>query len=276
MPSGYYCAEDWGCRMEYTGKPNGAKTIMEFAVNDIGDWTKISLLRPDTGALGRELKCLRAIRAARKDNAPILQTLFCPLTIADKLSGTDLLLKTLRSEPETLMKALEVITITMIDYAAACLEAGAEGFFFATRMSTLEMLSREEHQRFAEPYDIRLIKSTSGKTFFSLFHIHGEEGENIFFREIAPYPVQVINWHDRQNWPALAEGKEIFPGAVMGGVDECGALRQGPPSLICEHVRDAISQTQGRRLMIGAGCGLILDTPEKNLQAFRDAVEEHD
>jgi len=271
MPSGVYCVEDWGCRVHYEGAPNGAKTCKEHAIKDVKDWTKLSPLRPERGALGRELKCLQTIRATRKDQAPILQTLFSPLTIAAKLSGPDLLLKTLRDDPEPLLEALEVITDTMIHYAGACLEAGAEGFFYATQMSTRARLSVEEHRRFAEPYDLRLLKFISARSSFSLLHIHGEK---IFFQELSAYPVQAINWHDRKTWPTLAEGKKIFSGAVVGGLEEWGTVRQGPSSLIREQVKDAISQTQGQRLIIAPGCGLAIDTPEKFLQAARQAVDE--
>ena len=32
MSSGVYCVEDWGCRVAYTGSPNGAKRCTEHAV----------------------------------------------------------------------------------------------------------------------------------------------------------------------------------------------------------------------------------------------------
>jgi len=270
MPSGVYCVEDWGCQVHYTGAPNGAKTCREHAVKKFADWEKIRPLDADRGALGRELKCLRAIRAKRKDGAPILQTLFSPLTIASKLSGPDLLLKTIRNNPGALMDALEAITETMVRYAQACFEAGAEGVFYATQMATRQRLSPAEHQKFAEPYDLRLLEAISRHSSFTLLHIHGED---ILFKELSRYPVQAINWHDRKTWPSLAEAKRIFSGAAVGGLEEWGVLRQGPAASIQEQVQDAISQTEGRRFILAPGCGLPIDIPEAFLSAARKAVE---
>jgi len=270
MPSGVYCVEDWGCQVFYDGGPNGAKKCREHAVKSPEDWGKLNILNPEQGALGRELRCLRAVKAGRKDSAPILQTIFSPLTVAAKLSGPDLLFQTLRKEPESLILGLEVIAETMVQYAQACLAAGADGIFFATQMATRERLSREEHQKFSEPYDLRLLEAISGHSSFSLLHIHGEE---IFSQELARYPVQAINWHDRKTWPTLAEGQKIFSGAVVGGLEEWGALRRGPASSIQKQVRDAISQTEGRRVIVAPGCGLPIDTPEEFLQAARQAVK---
>lgn len=270
MPSGVYCVEDWGCRVQYDGAPNGAKVCREHAVRSPKDWRRLKPLAPDQGALGRELTCLRAVKAGRKDDAPILQTLFSPLTVAVKLSGPELLLHTLREEPEALLAGLEVITETMICYARVCFEAGAEGFFYATQMATRERLSLAEHRKFAEPHDLRILKAIAVYSSFTLLHIHGED---IFFQELSGYPIQAINWHDRMTRPTLGEGQKIFSGAVVGGLEEWGILMSGPESSIHAQVQEAISQTGGRRLMIAPGCGLPIDVPERFLQAARRAVE---
>ena len=270
MPSGVYCVEDWGCRVQYDGAPNGAKVCREHAMRTPKDWGKLKPLAPEEGALGRELKCLRAVKAGRKDNAPILQTLFSPLTVASKLSGPELLIRTLREEPETLLAGLEVITETTISYARASFEAGAEGFFYATQMATRDRLSLAEHRQFAEPYDLRILKNISAYSPFNLLHIHGE---NIFFQELSRYPIQAINWHDRMTRPTLGEGQKVFSGAVVGGIEEWGILMSGPESSIREQVKEAISQTGGRRLIIAPGCGLPVEIPEAHLDAARRAVE---
>jgi len=270
MPSGVYWVEDWGCRVHYNGALNGAKECREHTVRNVEDWEKLEPLAAEQGALGRELKCLRAIRAGRKDNAPILQTLFSPLTIAAKLSGPPLMLQTLREKPQALTNALETITESVISYTHACFEAGAEGFFYATQVATRQWLSLEEHQKFAEPYDLRILKEIKSYSSFTLIHIHGED---IFFSELSAYPVHAINWHDRITRPTLGDAAKIFKGAVVGGLEEWGKLLTGPESSIREQVLEAISQTGGRRLIIAPGCALPIATSEPSLKAARRAVE---
>src|SRR6266508_3780948 len=87
MSSGVYCVEDWGCKVAYTGSPNGAKQCTEHAVKTAADWARIKPLDPGAGALGRELEALRLIVAEKTEDVPVLHTVFSPLTIARKLAG---------------------------------------------------------------------------------------------------------------------------------------------------------------------------------------------
>src|SRR5258705_6569960 len=91
MSSGVYCVEDWGCAVAYQGSPNGAKQCTKHAVQGRGDWARIRALDPGAGALGRELEAVRLIARGRADDAPILHTVFSPLTVARKLAGERLL-----------------------------------------------------------------------------------------------------------------------------------------------------------------------------------------
>jgi len=270
MPSGVYFVEDWGCRVHYDGAPNGAKKCKEHFIKSPEDWRKLDHLNVDQGALGRELKCLRLVRKKVRDSAPILQTLFSPLTVAAKLAGPELLLQTLRNDPASLKVGLKTIAETMDQYIQACLDGGADGFFYATQMAVGNLLSPDEYQEFGATYDLPLLENIALRSSFSLLHIHGE---NILFRELSAYPVHAVNWHDRKTWPTLAQGQEIFSGAVAGGLEEWGVLLRGPASAIREQIQDAVAQTQGRRLMITPGCVLPIAIPEDFLFEARRAVE---
>src|SRR5262245_28672292 len=147
MSSGVYCVEDWGCEVAYQGAVNGAKVCTRHAVQSRRDWARIKPLDPGAGALGRELEAVRLIVRGCPDDAPVLHTLFSPLTIARKLAG-DRVVSDLREAPETVMPALEAIRDTVARYAVASLEAGAGGIFFATQAANPASASREDHERF--------------------------------------------------------------------------------------------------------------------------------
>lgn len=93
---------------------------------------------------------LRAICAARPDDAPILQTIFSPFSVARKLAGPELIAETMARDPQRLHAALDVIATTVGRYARACLEAGADGLFFASQAATPDVLSPEAHHTFVE------------------------------------------------------------------------------------------------------------------------------
>jgi uroporphyrinogen decarboxylase len=272
MPNGVYCVEDWGCETAYQGGSIGAWTCVRHAVRRIEDWGSLRPLDPSAGALGRELACLRAVRADRGDDALVLQTIFSPFTVARKVAGPDLVRETMIREPGRLHAALEVISATVEAYVGACLDAGADGLFFATQAATPEVLTPEEHRSFVEPYDLRVLRAAEEKGAMILLHLHGDRP--YLAGLAARYPVQALNWHDRRTSPSLAEARGQVSQALVGGLDECGAMIRGTPEAVRAQVRDAIAQCGGRRLIVGPGCVLDLRAPEANLAAARDAVED--
>ena len=268
MSSGVYCVEDWGCKVAYLGSPNGAKQCTEHAVKTRADWARITPLDPGAGALGRELDAVRRIRKGRGDDAPILHTVFSPLTIARKLTG-DRLRDDLRADEAAVRPALEAITETMVRYVRASIEAGADGLFFATQASTPEFITLEENARWGVPYAQRVLEAARGVSTVTLLHIHGRD---IYFDQLAGLPVHAVNWHDRLTAPSLAEAKRRASHAVVGGLAEATTLRSGTPAAIATEVKDALAQTEGTGVILGPGCVLPLDVPDANLQAVLDAA----
>ena len=271
MPNGVYCVEDWGCETAYRGESNGARTCVRHAVQRIEDWGRLRPLDPSAGALGRELSCLRAVHSARADDAPVLQTIFSPFTVARKVAGPELVQQTMARDPARLHAALEVITATVAAYVGACLDVGADGVFFASQSATPEVLSWEEHRSFVEPYDLRVLKAAHSKAAIILLHLHGDRP---YLSALAPaYPVHALNWHDRRTSPSLAEAMGLASQALVGGLDERGLMITGTPEAVRAQVQDAVAQCGGRRLLVGPGCVVDLRVPEANLAAAREAVE---
>jgi len=272
MPNGVYCVEDWGCETAYQGGSGGARTCARHAVRRIEDWTTLRPLDPSAPALARELRCLEVVCAGKGDDAPVLQTIFSPFTVARKVAGPDLTRETMRRDPGRLHAAMEVITATVGAYVGACLDAGADGLFFATQAATPEVLTPEEHGRFVEPYDLRVIGAARRRGAIVLLHLHGDRP--YLTSLAATYPVQALNWHDRRTSPSLADALGQVSQALVGGLDERGSMITGTPEAVRAQVRDAIAQCGGRRLIVGPGCVLDLRVPEQNLAAVRAAVED--
>ncbi len=271
MPNGVYCVEDWGCRIAYQGGSDGARTCTRHAVQRIEDWTRLTPLDSEAGALGREIRCLRAVVGGRGDDAPVLQTIFSPFTVARKVAGPDLVRETMRRDPARLHAALEVIATAVAGYAQACLGAGAQGVFFASQAATPEVLTLEEHRAFVEPYDLAVLSPLRARHAIILIHLHGDQP---YLAHVArTYPASALNWHDRRTRPSLAEAKAQLSPALVGGLDERGTMITATPVQVRAQAQDAIAQCGGRRFLLGPGCVLDLRVPESNLAAAREAVE---
>lgn len=261
MPSGTYSVEDWGAKSVYEGAANGARAVSVPGVKQAADWRRLPRLDAKKGVLGAQNEALALAAKELHGSVPILQTVFSPLTTARKLAG-EALLGQLRSDPAALEAGLRTITDTTIEFSRAAMAAGAHGLFFATQLATTDLLTVAEYERFGKKFDLEILAATNGR--MNMLHLHGE---NVMFEQLAGYPVQMINWHDRLTAPSLKNALGKFKGALVGGVEERGLLATGSAAQVRAQVREAITQTGGRRLMVGPGCVAAIAAPEQNIRA---------
>jgi len=268
-PSSGYSVEDWGVETAYVGSLEGTREHRRYGVRAPEDWDTLPMLDPQRGALGRQLRCLRTIGEAMRGEVPYIQTIFNPLSVARYLAGDDLMRVHLRRHPEHLRAGLETITESTVAFVQEVMRTGAAGIFLAVQHAQYGLLSEEEYAEFGRPYDLRLLAAASGG-WFHLLHLHGVD---VMFDLLADYPVQVVNWHDRETPPTLADGMARFQGAVCGGLRQWETMVRGDPDRVRAEAADAIAGTEGRRFVLGTGCVTPIVAPTSNLMAVRRAVE---
>jgi uroporphyrinogen decarboxylase len=103
-----------------------------------------------------------------------------------------------------------------------------------------------------------------------MIHLHGV---NPLFGLADLYPVDAVNWHDRETEPSLAQALSLTRRCLIGGIQRRGAVATGTPEQVTREVRDAIAQTGGRRLIVAPACVIPTAAPFENLLAARRAVE---
>jgi uroporphyrinogen decarboxylase len=103
-----------------------------------------------------------------------------------------------------------------------------------------------------------------------MLHIHGE---NIMFQDLLDYPVNALNWHDRQVYPSLLEAREMTGLCLVGGIHEKGVISNGNPEDVVREICGAVMDAGTKKLMIAPGCVTDPKPPRANLYAARLAVE---
>jgi uroporphyrinogen decarboxylase len=264
-PAGGYAVEAWGCVESGEEKPDGHRPCASCAVRDADDWKKIRVLAP-ASAPGYQHQLETVIRIGfdrRIGDAPVLPTLFSPLSLARKLSG-DRLGADLREHPTLVRDALEAITETTIRFAALLLDEGLAGIFYSIQAASRAWHSDEEYAEFGEPYDRRVLGSVQPRSTLTIVHAHGEQ---LMFDRLARLPAHAWNWSDRATPPSLSDGAIAVQGAVIGGLDEWRTLRDGSPEQAVDEADEAVKQVRGVGLIVGAGCVLPSNTPDANVAA---------
>jgi uroporphyrinogen decarboxylase len=93
------------------------------------------------------------------------------------------------------------------------------------------------------------------------------------FNLVASYPVQVINWHDVETPPSLAEAKNLTGKTLCGGLRQWETMVRGTPETVKAEAQAAMEATGGQRFILGTGCVTPVTAPTCNILAARQAVE---
>ncbi len=272
-PASSFCVKDWGVDDVWEGHPEGTRRYVKRAIFSPQDWISLPELDPTAPHLAEQLACLRYLRVHLGPDTPIIQTIFSPLSQAKNLAGPETLLTHLRLSPEALLKGLETIARTTQRFVEAALQTGIDGIFYAIQHAQAGLLSLAEYQTFGLPFDRQVIEPAQ-EAWLNVLHIHGSA---IYFSIVSSFPFPVINWHDRETAPSLAQA-QADPAFWLNGAPRvvCGGLRQDTlvfktPEQVDAEAQDAIQQTGGKRFILSTGCVVPIIAPHGNLQTARKA-----
>lgn len=281
MPFGLYGVQDLGARVNIFSQQGQPPLWVHGPINRVEDYYDLRSIPAIQGTYGKQLEFTELLRKQLPGDVPYIQTIFSPLTTLHKLAG-DRVLEDLKVAPEAVRYALAVITEITIDFINENIKRGVSGFFFATQDARKELISPENFKIFGEHYDLQVLDSYVKRTWFNVVHLHGM---GVYFDEIAKnYPNNVLNWHDRNTPPTLSEARKISDKAFLAGIAAADtivdgkpvrddAIQDGTPESIIKHIREAIADVDGKKLLIGPGCCVGQFASEENLAAVRKAVE---
>jgi uroporphyrinogen decarboxylase len=270
MPTGMYGVIDYGVAVQLSNEDVGTTRFVSGPIHESADWERLPALKPDTGILGEQVEVVRRVRQELGPDTPVIQTIFSPLMLASKLvGGTERLKDALADGESSVLAGLDRLTQDTIAFGRACLDAGADGFFFATQLAAPAEMERQEYEKYGVPFDLRVTEALRDGAWCTLLHLHGLDP---YFELADRYPVDAVNWHDRETTPSLSEALTLTSKTLVGGLERRGPLSRGTPESVTSEVRDAIAQTEGRRLIVAPGCVVPDAAPSANLMAARQAV----
>ncbi len=282
-PRASYYAEAWGSEFDFR-EYHGVLPRFIGNRNDPFDPGALRTVAVDNPVWAAHLDLLWKIKKGI-DGAPFVQTIFSPASVLGYLAGrptdhsqegasrchAETLLGLIRTRPEEAHHALGVIADSLAALAAASVEAGADGIFFAiTKLARRGGLSEAEFQTFGKPYDFRVLKAVAG----ARFNILHSCGSNTYWSAIQDYPVRALSWASvGQGNPDPAGARKSSRFALIGGVDELGELQNGTPAEARAAALRALESGGRRKFLLAPGCCVEPTVPRANLRAFRDAVE---
>lgn len=269
MPYGLYSATDYGLDLDVYPGWNNAPTAHKPLIETVEDWDRIGPLSGTEGEYTIVLEAQRIFSTMNDEGVPFLQTLFSPMTTAAKLCSRELLMEHIAQDPARVGRALEHITATTIQFARASIALGADGFFFATQMSTTDIIDPATHAKFVKQYDLLILESVKKDTWFNVMHVHGA---NAMLREVQDYPVQALNWHDRDDGPSMNEVRTYSDKAFIGGLSWGENWLGKTDEAAIAEVKEVAASQGGKGIILGPGCVIDPATPESRLKLIKQTV----
>lgn len=268
-PASSFAIRDWGVEDEWRGDGEGTRSYTRRVVFSPDDWSSLKIIDADSPRLAAQLKCLSILRSELGPDVPLLQTVFSPLAQAKNLAGGELLLAHLRLRPDLVGRGLEIIAESTRRFIRAARAKGLiDGIFYAVQHAQAGLLSRDEFVEFGRSFDLQTLESAR-PLWLNVLHLHGE---NVYFNSIADYPVQVINWHDRDTPPSLVEAASRTRAVLCGGLRR-DTLVYGNAEAVLAEAASALQQTSGQRHLLGTGCVVPIIASHGSLMAARNSVE---
>lgn len=271
-PRASYHVEGWGVKLRFSGQPLIKPVVLDVPIKQTSDWASLRPLSSSEGVLDEQTEVCERICEALGGEAYICETVFSPLSIAgDLVADPQQLLDDMRNDRQAVHGALEVITATFREFVTAVIKAGADGIFFATtEWATRDTLTEDLYAEFGRPYDLQVLEAAR-EGQFNVLHVC--KNHNMVLA-LAEYPVHAINWAvGSPGNPPLHEVQAAGGKAVIGGLRN-ETLQAGDPAHILSEARAASIQTSNRMWMLGPACSIAVDTPDANVRAARQAVDQ--
>lgn len=241
--------------------PNGME---EISAPD--DWLKLKPIKPNEGGFKEQSRALKIIGKELNGEAYYIDTIFSPWSTAKKLAR-ERIFEHQRQAPDKLKKGLEIITTSFCEYIKEAINQGLSGIFLSIGGASFELMTEPEYAEFGRPYDLQILDAAKSARF-NVLHIHGKK---IMFDLVKEYPVHAINWSHRYTAPNLIAARKIYPGCIIGGIDETDTDAVRPPELR-KQVQQTIQELGKKGVIIGPGCAIPTNTPAPNILAIKQAL----
>lgn len=226
------------------------------------DWRKVRPLKLEDTDYPAFLDEIRMLRARMGEDALILATIHGVLVSACHATDgmgkfpdlNNTITRHLKENPEATAVGVNAIADTLKRLSAACIEAGADGIYYAALGAEEERFSEALYTTYVKPLECDLLGSLMERGAVFL-HICKDHPRLPMFQG---YPCHVVNWAEHSSNYTLEDGAALFPQQrILGGFDNKGGLLfDGSAEQLAERISGVIGRIGRERTVIGADCTL--------------------
>lgn len=258
---------------------------LKVRINSPEDWYKVEPLPKDDPFFADTIQRCRRINEELKGECCTFYNMFSPFNIVRErdvftpecLNGRSwdaTVMAHLRFNEKAIIHAMNVIAEDLAYLAQKVIVEGhCDGIYQSVQGAEIGRMTAEEYARIVAPTEMKVIAAANEVSDYNILHMCSWAGNRNHLSYWKDYPVRVKNWGTGVEGVSLAEGKQLFGGAVLlGGMDNRRdqPLYSGTREEIQAAVRRVIREMDGTPFLLGADCTV---PPDTDLNHIRWALE---
>lgn len=239
------------------------------------DWVNLQPYTMNEDFITRQIELIKNVKKRVSDDAVVLATVHALVACCYHIYGggdyydgdKTLLARHLHENPESMLHGFKVVADFIKKFCHLCLEAGADGIYFASLGGEKKMFTDEEFEKYIAPFEIDILNDIQDVPCFNVLHMCKD---NLNLERYKNYPAKVLNWGVYEDNISLVEGRKIFGDdkIYIGGIDDRdGPMVYGNIEDIEKAVTDVIDEFGKKNLIIGADCTLPTDLDNNRIMA---------
>ncbi|MCC6343650.1 MAG: uroporphyrinogen decarboxylase family protein [Bryobacterales bacterium] len=255
-------ASDLGAKIQWFDNQPPAIIENEALLSDKSSLARLRL--PDMGG-GRMLDRIEGVRLlARQTGASRIVEGWVegPCAMAADLRGLNTLMLDFYDDEGFIIDLFEFAMAMEIEFARAQARAGATLIGIGDAAASL--IGPKLYERFAQPYEQKLIRAIRGMGVPVRLHICGNTRK--ILAGMGKTGADII---DLDFLAPLGEGRAAMGESqiLLGNMDPVRALREGTPESVLQRLEECYAEA-GPRYIVGAGCEVPRGTPRENVMAM--------
>ena len=261
-------AEAFGAQVVFSDKE--VPTVHGRLVADLDAAKALPVPKVGAGRTGKALEATEMAVAAVTDR-PVFGGQIGPYSLAGRLLGlSDIVLASMRA-PNMVHAVLEKCTAFLIEFAGAIKRTGANGVLIAEPAAGL--LSPRLCEAFSSPYVRKVVEAVQDSEFLVILHNCGNSTQLV--KSMLTTGACALHVGNAVKMPEIAR-QMPSDRLVMGNIEPGGVFKIGAPDQVRSAVLTLLDEMRTfPNFVLSSGCDIPPGTPLENLDAFFEALAEH-
>jgi uroporphyrinogen decarboxylase len=216
------------------------------------------------------LEGLRRLKKRYDGEIPVIGYIQAPFRHASMLRGSEFVMRDLYKNPESLRELCEIALASLIVYAVAIVNTGADILFISDPTSSGDAISKKHWEQWGKPLTTRLVKLVKPTGIKTIMHICGNNSDRL--ESLAETGVDCLSLDEPVDFEKAR--KVLGPNYCLMGNISTSLLAMGKAEDVAAATRE-VYQKAGRdgALLISAACILPDLCPPENMRAMVETAK---